>query len=82
MPEITPGFVNQTLQRLKQINKAPRREGIDQGGVTLTYDLNGGFVSGSFIFPIETKETDEGSVVRAADFLEMPSAPPADDSDV
>jgi hypothetical protein len=53
--------------------KAPRREGIDQGGVTLTYDLNGGFVSGSFIFPIETKETDEGSVVRAADFLEMPN---------
>jgi hypothetical protein len=81
MEPITPGFVQATLQRLKQINKAPRKEGVDQGGVSLTYDLNNGFVSGSFIFPIEQIETADGSVVRAADFLEMPTTPD-DDAEV
>jgi len=69
---MTPGFVQATLQRLKRINKASQKEGVPQGGVNLTYDLNGGFVSGNFIFPIEQSETDDGAIIRAIDFVEEP----------
>ena len=76
--ELKPGIVNSTLQRLKQLHKAPQKEGMPQGGVSITYDLNGGFVSGTFIFPIVQEDTDQGSFIKAVDFVEMPEAPSAE----
>jgi hypothetical protein len=79
MPEpLKPGIVNNTLQQLRQLQKAPQKEGMPQGGVGITYDLTGGFVSGTFIFPITQQETDEGSIIKAVDFVEIPDAPSAE----
>ena len=79
MPEpLKPGFVNETLQRLRQLNKAPQKEGMPNGGVALTYDLNGGFVTGTFSFPISQTDTPEGAVIKAVDFVETIEPPTAE----
>lgn len=68
----TPGFVQETVRRLRIIQKASRKEGFDVGGATVSYDLAGGTVTGTFVFPIEqTDNPDTGeSVVKAVDFIE------------
>jgi hypothetical protein len=67
---ITPGFVQETLIRLRRIQKASQIEGQPAGGVTLTYDLNANVVSGTVIFPIIQVDDGGGLVVKAVDFVE------------
>lgn len=67
-----PGFVQETLRRLRVIQKAERKEGFEIGGATVSYDLAAGNVTGTFVFPIEQMDDpDSGtSILKAVDFIE------------
>lgn len=71
MSGVKPGEINETLKSLMRINKAAQREGMPQGGVTITRNLDAGFISATVIFPVEEVETPDGMMVRAVDFVEM-----------
>jgi hypothetical protein len=70
MPGVKPGEINATLQSLMRINKATQKEGAPNGGVTLTKNLDAGFISATVIIPVEEIEVDGGTMVRAIDFVE------------
>lgn len=67
---VRSGEINATLQSLMRINKARQKEGMPNGGVTLTKNLDSGFISATVIFPIEEIEVEDGTMIRALDFVE------------
>jgi hypothetical protein len=70
MEPITPGYINETLKRLRRIQKAQQIEDMPSGGVTLFYDMQAGVVTGSVNFPIEQIDTEDGSIIKAVDFAQ------------
>jgi hypothetical protein len=70
MPGVKPGEVNETLKSLLRINKATQKEGVPNGGATITRNLDAGFISVTAIFPVEEIETSEGTIIKAIDFVE------------
>lgn len=71
MSDIKPGEINETLKSLMRINKAAQREGFPQGGVTISRNLDAGFITATVVIPVEEIETPDGMMVRAIDFVEM-----------
>lgn len=74
MPGVKPGEINSTLQSLMRINKAAQKQGAPNGGVTLTRNIDSGFISATVIFPVEEIEVEGGTMVRAIDFVETEEA--------
>lgn len=57
---------------LSRIQKAPYREGAQQGGVTINKDLNGGRITGTFSFPLTQEEDESGSmVIKLENFVDL-----------
>lgn len=77
MAGVQPGEVNETLKSLLRINKAPQREGMPQGGVTVVKNLNDGIYTITAVIPVEEVETSDGMLVKAVDFVEMGGVSPA-----
>jgi hypothetical protein len=79
MAGVKPGEINSTLQSLMRINKAPQKEGAPNGGVTITRNLDAGFISATVIFPVEEVEIEGGTMVRAIDFVEVGEPTPTEE---
>lgn len=75
MANIKPGEVNATLQSLLRISKGILKEGAPQGGITLTRNIDSGFIAVNGLIPVEEIEAEEGILIKGVDFLETDSPP-------
>ena len=74
MAGIKPGEVNATLQSLRRISMGVLKESAPQGGITLTRNIDSGFIAVNGLIPVEEIETDEGILIKGIDFLETDSS--------
>ncbi len=70
---LPPGFIQETVSRLRRIQKANQIEGLPDGGVTITYvpaGIDAGTITVAANIPYQVEETPAGQVMKAIDFAQ------------